>query len=676
MSYRGDRHRGVSAAPRGVTRAHGRLVARLVVCMALAAASIGHEFVGAAVPVRAAQPASSGVVFRGPSRGAPGPRTPQGAAFVTNCSANVNRALGTVDGTAVLTGTAVEAASGCGSAVLPLDVSGLGRFHARFGVSDDDTSGQQAVVRINVLDPNGFNLYTGDVTAQRGRPGTIDLDVTHAVAIKFSFLKRPTTYLYGARLTGGARSLTPVQAAGNTLPAGATPVNMATVGASCNINKVSSTTALTVTFVGIPAAGALAGTACGAFTLAFPAHARGTLVLRYGADDTGEPFSDLTLANPDEFLYARAFDATGRLLRKATGVAAVGAGLQPLWLDLSGARTVQLAIDGSSAVKIDITSVGVLPGRVAPFVTPNRVQSGGSPRGSVAIDPRDFASLCNVNIRDSDAAVARRPILGGTYLSTFSCGSASLFFCCTNAEGVFHARFGVPDTETAGKPATVTVIVKDKDDHVLLRRSYSALGGTPGARMDLPLRIGASIVSFAFGGVSGLLYDLRLTGIATISERIYPPTEPPIDVPHGVAINPHDFAVHCEAKVATQDQRLVGATTLEGWALSGIGDAGCVSGAATEADLALAGTHYPRHAFYARVGIDLGEPPATIVTFHFNVLNGAGKVLRAVKVDARYGYGPQPVHLSLKNGATVQIVWDAQRTGPPSGTAVYAMTAV
>jgi hypothetical protein len=359
----------------------------------------------------------------------------------------------------------------------------------------------------------------------------------------------------------------------------------------------------------------------------------------------------------------RALDAQGHVLRKAIGVAAVGTGLQPLWVDLTGARTVQLVVDGGTEVSMDITAIGILSQSVASYVTQNRVQSGGSPNGSITVDPRAFASQCNSSIGNDDVTVAQAPVLGGTYLSTYSCGSASLFFCCTNAEGTFHARFAVPDTETSGKPATVKVIVKDKDNHVLRQASYSVTGGNPGASIDVNVKR-ASVISFLFGGSTGMLYAMRLTGIATISERIYPPSAPPVEVKGGVAINPNDFARQCNADVSTDDQRLVGATTLEGWAL--VGEA-CGS-----ASLPLTTTHYPRHDFYARVGIKLGEAPNTEVTVAFKVLNAAGKVVRSAKVITRYGYGTQPVHLSLKGGTVVQILWLSQTV---NGTVVYALTA-
>lgn len=625
---------------------------RLVACAILVAGGLGGALVVAPMLAHAA---ASGIAFPGPARGVPSTQTPAGTAFVTRCNAQATTAPATVGGATVMTGTAVSAEAGCGTAVLPLAVPGQGHFHARFGVSDADTTGQQAVVRLRVLDRSGFTLSTDDVTARRGSPSAIDVDVTHAVAVELDFLKSPQTLLYDIHLTGTARALAPVQMTGSGLPAGATPINMSAVAVSCNAQKAPATKPLTVSGVGLPAASSVSGTGCGAFTLAFPAAAHGTLALRYGADDTS--------VHGNEVLFARGFDARGRLLRKATGVAAIGAGLQPLWLDLTGVRSVQLAIDGGTDVVVDITAVGVVPGRIAPYVASNLVQTGGSAHGSVAIDPQAFSSRCNSLVGNGDVALAQQPIPGGTYLATYSCGSASLFFCCTSAEGIFHARFGVPDSDTSGKPATVTVIVKDKDDHVLRRHSYSALGGNPGVRIDVDIHR-ASIISFVFGGASGLLYDLRLSGGATISERIFAPSEPPTATRGGVAIDPHDFTVHCNAGVASTDQRVVGDTTLESWALLGE--------ACGEADLALDKMHYPRHDLYARVGIALGEPSNTIATFHINLLDGAGKVVRSTKVSARYGYGTQPVHVSLRGGTTVQILWDTQTL---SGSVVYALTA-
>lgn len=632
-----------------------RLV-RSLTLVVLVGVMTGGEVTHAAAEQRvSSRQQAAGVTFPGPTRGAPGTQSPGAGAFALGCNAAINTAPARVNGSAIVTGTAVQASTGCGTAMLPLNDPSQGHFQATFGVADTDTTSQPAVVRVRVLDRASFSLFAGDVTALKGRPATIDVDVAHAVAIQLSFLKSPLTYVYNVHLTGAARALNPVSTPSSALPTGATAFDATLAAISCNMSRATATSPLTVTLVGIPTAGSFHGTGCGQLALPIPPHTRGTLALRYGADDKSGVGVD--------YLYMRALDAQGHLLRKAIGVAAAGTGLQPLWVDLTGASTVQVYIDGGTDVNIDITAISILPRSVAPYVTQNRVQSGGSPAGSIAVDPRAFASQCNSSVGSSDVTVAHAPVPGGTYLSTYACGAASLFFCCTNADGTFHARFAVPDTAAAGKPATVKAIVEDKNNRVLRQASFATTGGNPGVSIDISVKR-ASIISFVFGGSSGVLYAMRLTGIATISERIYPPSVPPVGVPGGVAINPNDFALHCNAQVSNDDQRLVGATTLEGWAL--------VGEACGAASLPLSSTHYPRHDFYARVGIKLGEAPNTVVTVAFNVLNTAGKIVRSARVIARYGYGTQPVHLSLKGGAVVQILWLSRTI---NGTVVYALTA-
>lgn len=649
----------VAGSGRHLGKHSWRWVRRLTLVV-LVGVMTGGTLAHTATPASAQQrlssgPQAAGVTFPGPTHGTPGTQAPGAGAFVLGCNAGLNDALARVNGTEIMTGTAVQASTGCGTALLPLNKPRQGRFRAMVVVADTDSSGQPAVVRVRVLDAASFSLFAGDVTALKGHPTTIDVDVSHAVAIQLSFLASPLTYLYDAHLTGAARALNPVVTPSGALPAGATPFDTTGAALSCNMSRASATTPLTVTLVGLPTAGSFSGTGCGQITLPLSPQTHGTLALRYGADDTSHAgLADLAL---------RALDAQGHLLRKAIGVATVGTGLQPLWVDLSGARTVQLLIEGGTDIKIDITGLSILPGRVAPHVPPNRVQSGGSPSGSVAVDPRAFASRCNSSVGSSDVTVAHTAIPGGTYLSTYACGAASLFFCCTNAEGTFHARFAVPDTVAAGKSATVTVIVQNRGYHVLRQASYAARGGTSGVSIDISVTR-ASVISFLFGGASGVLYAMRLSGSATISEYIYPPGAPPVAVAGGVAINPSAFTLHCNAQVVTVDQRLVGATTLEGWALAGE--------ACGSASLSLASTPYPRHDFYAQVGIELGEAPDSATVVVFNVLNPAGKVVRSAKLIVRYGYGTQAVHLSLAGGAVVQILWPTRSL---SGTVVYALTA-
>lgn len=628
----------------------------LVRAVAAAALIATGSFAAGTTPGRAAGLASAPVVFPGPSRGVPGSQTPGGGAFTTHCNANMNTDVGHVGGVAIPPGTAVEATTGCGAAVIPLLVPGAGGLHALFGIADDDSSGQMAEVRVHVLDQDGVVIGVADVKAAKGHAASIDLDLARAVAVEFDFLKTPTTFLYGVRLSGTARALAPAPRPAAGLPAGATPVNMAAVTYDCNMHAATASSPLTVTLAGIPTAGSATGTSCGSITLNIPSGTQGTLVLRYGADDSS--------SGGQMMLTMRVLDASGRLLRKAIGLAAVGTGLQPLWADVTGASTVKLTIEGSTTnVNLDITGIGMLPRSVAPYQTRNRVIPAGPPGAPAVVDPTAFVSKCNSIVGTDDVTVGHMPVLAGTYLATYSCGATSLFFCCTTTAGTFHARFGVPDGSTSGPRATITVSVNDKNNHLLRQRAFTATRGNPGVPIDVDVGQ-ASTLSFAFGGTEGVLYGMRLSGSATISVHIFPSSAPPVEVPGGVPINPNDFTRQCNAYVATDDLRLVGATTLEGWALTGE--------ACGEADLSLAHTHYPRHDFYARFGIQLGEPPNTAVTMIFKTLDAAGKVMRTASVVARYGYGPQAVRLSLAGVAKVQIIWGTQNL---SGTVVYALTA-
>src|SRR5262249_38429551 len=154
--------------------------------------------------------------------------------------------------------------------------------------------------------------------------------------------------------------------------------------------------------------------------------------------------------------------------------------------------------------------------------------------------------------------------------------------------------------------------------------------------------------TFVFPGDLGVLYAMRLSGSATLSQLVYPSVTPPTSVPGGIAVNPNDFSVKCNVAPATADQPMVGATALEGWALVG---SGC-----GEADLLLKTTHYPHHRFSARVGILRLSPLDTKATITLNVMNAGGKTIRTVRLLARYGYGTQPIAIDLSGGATLQIL--------------------
>lgn len=606
--------------------------------------------------VRAAAPASAAPAFPGTLRGVPVSRAARAGDFVYACNAALSADAGKVGGVSIPAGTAIEASGGCGVATLLLAAPGAGRFQATYGVSDADTSGQPASVRVRVIGVDGSDVRLTQYTAVRGKALTIAVDVSKADAVALSFLSQPTAFVYGFRLSGSARLLAPLPAPGSLLPAGAAPVNMATAAYSCNAAKAVATTPLTVTLVGLPTAGSFSGTACGQVSLSLAAGTHGTLALRYGLDDksTGGAMT----------LSVRVLDGQGRLLRKAIGAPFIGAGLQSLWVDLSGARSVVMAVDGSPSSTLDVTAVAILPRRLPLYHIPDHTISGGSPNGVAIIDPRAFVSTCNSGVGTGDTTIAGSVVVGGAYLSTDQCGETSLVFCCTTARGSFHALFAAASTDTASpRIPTATVVIKNKDNKVLRRLTVHAAVGAPGVPITISVN-GASVLSISFGGDSAVLYDLRLSGTATIAQLFYPPTEPPVAVPGGTVVNPHDLSFSCNASIAGSDVRLVGATTLEGWALSGT-DCG-------QATLSLRSGKYPRHMFYARAGIAVGQPPDTVATLHVAVLGAGGKVVRAQDVVARYGFGTLPTRISLAGGAAVQITWTHVHN--VESVVVYALT--
>ncbi len=622
----------------------------LLASVALGAASIVAPSAGvtAAVPSR---PLASVAGFPGPARGAPGSQTPRAADFRLSCNVNINSAQGTVAGTRVLTATAL-AGNSCGSASLLLAVPGSGGFHATFGIDDADTTGQPASARFTVLSGNG-DRTSSLVTTTRGKTVPVNLDVSRAVALLISFPAKAqaaqTYYLYNFSLSGTARTLRPLSG-GSALPAGARPIDLGAAHYTCNAAKAVATTPLTVTQVGVTTAGTALANGCGQIVLDFNPSTKGTLVLRYGMDD------NTTFKGTWDTLIVRVLGIDGRLLRKVIGRTLLGIGFQELWVDVSRAKTVTISESGD--VPIVVTAVGLLSRPLPPYKLPDLTVSGGATGKAAIISPDAFVVSCNVAPGTDDTTVGGKAVFGGEYLGTSGCGNAGLIMCCTTARGTFRALFGIPDTDTAGAKASVTVYAKDKDDHVLRSATAHATYGT-----SVPIAISvdrASVLTFAFPGDNGVLYDLRLSGSATISQLVYPPVVPPTTAPGGVAVNPNDFSLKCNVAPATADQPLVGATALEGWALVG---SGC-----GEADLILKTAHYPHHRFSARVGILRLSPLDTKATVTLNVLNASGKIIRTVKLLARYGYGTQPIAIDLSGGATLQIL-------PPDYTVLYAMTA-
>jgi hypothetical protein len=419
------------------------------------------------------------------------------------------------------------------------------------------------------------------------------------------------------------------------------------------MSRASKSDHINVSQVNVPSIGTFIGTGCGKLIFSLPANAKGSLVVRYGATGGSNCCP--------QYLALRALDAHSRLLRRSLGIAAVGTGLRPLWIDLTNVRTIQLSIEGDASVTLAITGLGILPRRVAPYVTANHMITIDS---QTEIGTVPFVTRCNAQIGNQDAFVNGARLLAGVYLSTYGCGVANMAFCCRHPHGHILATFAVPDNERADRQASVTVVVKDRLGRQLQRKSYSVTGASPPLEIDVPID-DASIASFNFGGGNGALYNIRLIGSATIEGHIYAPSEPPTAVRGGVAINPVDFSTQCNAGVSTTDRRMAGDKSLESWALVG---EGC--GTAT---LSLSNKMYPKHDLYAEMGLSLASSPDSVASVRFNLLTSSGRIVRSKQVQLRLGNTVRRVHLALQGGSAVQIAW-INGTGLPD-VIVFAITA-
>ena len=615
-------------------------------------------------PAQAAQSAlRSPAAFPGPIlRGPRGPQTPQASQFRNHCNSYLDTQAEQIGSTSVPTGTALWGES-CGAAVLYIDNPGSGHFHAMIGVANSDTSGNPAEVRVRAVGSDGYDNSFVVVKAARSAAVPIDMDFSNSSALEITFPSNnePKTVVWDFHLSGAAWTVASAAFNGNALPAGARPIDVGAISRGCNAYQL--TDPISATLVTVPANSGLWLTACGTATFTIPSPRTGTLVLRFGTtDDSVDPRSTLAV---------RVLDANGQIVRKVMGVALLGDGLAPLWVDVGGGTTVQITVDCSLDVicstsnHVVITALGILPGGVSPYAIHDRLASAHSPNRSVVVSPDAFVSKCNSSIGTSDTSVAQHPVYALTYFATYSCGSSSLIFCCTPAVGTFYAKFGVPDTASAtgGAQPSMSVTVKDKDNHVLRSLKVRAQYGTPGTPVAINIDE-ASVLSFAFDGNNALLYDMRLKGTATISDLFFPPSVPPVFPRRGVAISPGAFTRQCNAYVGTTDLRLVGATTLEGWSLYGLG--------CGEADLTLSGSRHRWTDFYARVGFKIAESPAATVVIRLNVVDRSGKSLRHYDKLILYGYGTQPVHVSLAGGAVLQIQW----LNTNDTSVIYAMTGV
>jgi len=618
---------------------------------------IGGVLTGSAGVVRPgiAMAGPAGPDFAAPARGVPATQSPGPTDFTMSCNAEVNKQLGHVNGTTISAGGAVQAAFGCGLAVLFLDVPGTGRLHASYGMDDQaaQISARLAVVRIHVIGRDGYDRAMAEVSATRGAPRGIDVDVSNAAAVAFEFRDGPSrAFLYNVGLSGAARALGPTAGNGAALPVGATPVNLAAAAYSCVAQRPDK--AFSVARVALRAGTAASAAGCGQITLGLPAGTRGTLAFRYGMEDTP--------AHPTlNVVTVRALAANGRVLRKAIGIAALGGGLRPLWIDLRGAATVNIAVAGNANNHVVFTGAGILPGRLPLYQQPNRVLAA-APGTSAPIDAEAFVIRCAATAGDQDTAVQGRKVLAGSYIrAEFGCGAVSLVLG-PRAHGSFHATFGVADDARGGAQPSVHVVVQDRTNHPLVDRIYRAPFGSAGVPVDLSVEH-ASVLSIAFNGPAALLYDMTLTGDVFAYDRVYPQVEPGASMPGGVAVDPRDFALYCNAEVAKTDVPVVHETTLEGWALLG---AACGS-----ATLDLAAKRYPRGQFTARAGIQVAAPPTSIIMMRRTVLD-AGRTVRQATFAVRYGYGPLPIGISLAGGTRLRIAW---LTPHIDNVAVYAMSA-
>ena len=406
---------------------------------------------------------------------------------------------------------------------------------------------------------------------------------------------------------------------------------------SCNAS--ASTAPSTVSALVITATGSLRMEGCGTVTVQIPASAKGALALRYGLNDISN-YSSL----PTQ-VGLRVLDAAGHLLRKSIGLSFIGGGFQPIWVNLQGGRTATFTMDGGNTnVQLVVAGLSFLPAAVAPHNNPDHQEFGSPSGGPIPIAPDSVVGICNANLGTSDVLVDHQPVLRDNYLAVEGCGVAELIM--TDAHGSFSAKFGVADGSN-GKSMTAHLVVLDQNSKPLTSKSVTAYLGQPGVSIGASIT-GASIVQLTFNSNgNGVLYDLQLTGHATLYDRVFPPSEPPVSATGGTAVDPHGFVVTCNVVVATQDFELIHEVALEQWSLY-------VNGCGT-ATLNLASLHGPHGTFSAQYGVALQDVSTLIAHLQLSVLDAKGKTVRQASFVARTGYGPRRAAISLAGGSKLQI---------------------
>jgi hypothetical protein len=600
---------------------------------------------GAHQPALAAAP-----LFPGPLLGTASVTTPAPSGFAFTCNVHPNTDPGKAAGKTLAPGTAIYNLDGCGQALLYLNDPASGHFRATLSVADTAT-GASTVLRLFVLAPGGALLRTMDVQVAKGAARPVDFDVAGGVTLALTFPTQTGSYLYGLKLTGAARALAATPLAGGGFPTGGTAVPASALHLDCNAS--ASTQTSSVSALTIPVTGSLQMEGCGKITVQIPPSAPGALALRYGVNDVS------TYSSLPTQVGLRVLDGNGHLLRKAIGLTYLGNGLRPIWVNLAGGATATFTVDGGNTdVQLVVAGLSFLPTPVTAHHNPDR-QDFGSPSGAPILVPPDaVVGICNAGLGTADATVAHQLVPRYTYMAVEGCGVAELIM--TGANGAFRVRIGVSDT-SIGKSITAHLVVFDPNSKPLTSKSATARQGQSGVALGASIT-GASIVRLTFtGNANGILYDMTLSGHATLYDRVFPPSEPPVSTAGGMVIDPRTMSVSCNVGVATRDMELIHQVALEQWSLylNGCG----------AAMLNLAALHGPHATFSALYGIALQDPNVLIAHLQLTVLDATGKTVRQATFVARAGYGPRRAAISLAGGAQLRI------SGPDGSLVVYALTA-
>ncbi len=590
--------------------------------------------------------------FPGPQRGTADTSAITPADFSYQCNTSAITAPVHAAGVTVSAGQGFQSI-GCGQAQIVLNAPASGHFKAAVAVADTAPAGSMGGIQLLVLGPDGLNIHSVFVRVAKDTTRQADVDVSGGVALSITFLPQIPTVVYHVQLTGLARSLRIVPMSGTGMPAGATPVPKADISLNCVAGPANAQS--TVSGVTVPLTGTYQVQGCGKIIMQVPAGGGGTLAVRYGTDETLTNYTSIA-AEVD----LRVLDASNHLLRKAIGLSSIGSGLQALWVDTLGGSTATLTIDVSGGEHVAVTGISFVPGHYAPHPNPDHQEFGSPNGGAIDIAADAMVNVCNAGVGTEDVTVAHQDVPRDSYVNIIGCGITELIM--TNAHGRFHARFGISDTSSnTNNQETVTLVTLDQNSHPLVKVTVSAKFGGPSATLDASID-GASLleVQSVSGGGQGELFDMTLTGHATLYDRVFPPSEPPVSTTGGTPVDPRGFALACVAGVSTQDTLLIHQAALEQWSLA-LG--GCGS-----ATIDIAKLPGPHHLFSVLYGFAVLDQHYGIGHLRLSVLDAKGKVQRTVAAVTRAGYGPRRLAISLAGGTRLQIA------GVDTPLTVFALT--